>query len=215
MSRGARLVLLLVVLLATLPGCAQRPSVGARQAPSTAAQPSAPRLSDAETRALATQKKAAGIPDCPTSDSRTPPVAGGLPDLVLSCLGGGRDVRLAGLRGRPMLVNVWAQWCPPCRAEAPFLSQVAAQNKGDLMILGVDFVDPQPDLAIEFSQLSGWRYPQLADTDKQLAASLQVTAPPQSLFVRADGTIAFRHVGAFTSADQIRDLLQQHLGVDL
>jgi thiol-disulfide isomerase/thioredoxin len=212
MSRGAGL-LSLVVVLATLVGCTEAPSVGARQQPSASSEPSVARLSAGETKALAAQKKAAGIAECPESDPDVSPVAGGLPDLVLSCLGGGRDVRLAGLRDRPMMINVWAQWCAPCRAEAPFLAEVAAESPGDLMILGVDFVDPQPDLAIEFSQLSGWRYPQLADPDKQLAAPLQVTAPPQTLFVRADGTVAHRHVGAFRSADQIRDLLQQHLGV--
>ena len=42
------------------------------------------------------------------------------------CLGGGREVRLAGLRGKPMMINVWAQWCGPCREEAPYLAEVAA-----------------------------------------------------------------------------------------
>ena len=215
MSRGARLLLVLAVLMTTLAGCTEPASVGPRQPPSATSEPSVAAPKPGEITALAVQKKAAGIADCPESDPDVSPVPGGLPDLMLSCLGGGRDVRLAGLRGRPMMINVWAQWCAPCRAEAPFLSEVAAERTDDLMILGVDFVDPQPDLAIEFSQLSGWRYPQLADTDKLLAAPLQITAPPQTLFVRADGAIAYRHVGAFRSADQIRDQLRQHLGVGL
>src|SRR5947209_6951130 len=86
---------------------------------------------------LAAQKKAARIAGCPRSDPAVGVVPDGLPDLRLACLGGGRTVRLAGLRGRPMLINVWAQWCEPCREEAPQLSKVAAANHTPLLMLGI------------------------------------------------------------------------------
>lgn len=165
------------------------------------------------TVSLAAMKKAAGIPDCPRSDPGVAAVPSGLPDVVLPCLGGGREVRLAGLRGKPMLINIWAQWCGPCREEAPYLADVATTNKSDLMILGIDHADPQPALAIEFAQLSTWRYPQLADPDVVLRAALQINGPPQTFFVRPDGTIAYRHAGSFKSADEVRETARQHLGV--
>lgn len=160
-------------------------------------------------------KRDAAIADCPTSDPAVAAVDSGLPDLVLACLGGGRDVRLAGLRGRPMMINIWAQWCQPCQDEAPFIAEVANGNDTDLMILGVDYEDPRPDRAIEFARVLTWRFPQLVDQDKMLAGPLQITGPPQTFFVRADGTIAGRHVGPFRSAGQIRDQLEQYLGVTL
>jgi thiol-disulfide isomerase/thioredoxin len=160
-------------------------------------------------------KQAAGIEDCPTSDSAVPAVDSGLPDVVLSCLGGGRDVRLAGLRGRPMMINIWAQWCQPCQDEAPFIAEVANANDSDLMILGVDYEDPRPDRAIEFARVLTWRFPQLVDQDKVLSGPLQITGPPQTFFVRADGTIAGRHVGPFRSAEQIRSQAKEYLGVVL
>jgi cytochrome c biogenesis protein CcmG, thiol:disulfide interchange protein DsbE len=162
---------------------------------------------------LAAMKKAAGIADCPRSDPDVAALPSGLPDVVLPCLGGGREVRLAGLRGKPMMINVWAQWCGPCREEAPYLAEVAAENKSDLIIVGVDHADPRPDLAIEFAQLSSWTYPQLADPDVVLREALQITGPPQTFFVRPDGTIAYRHAGPFKSAAEIRDLADKHLGV--
>jgi cytochrome c biogenesis protein CcmG, thiol:disulfide interchange protein DsbE len=165
------------------------------------------------TATLGAMKKTARIADCPKSDPDVAAVPSGLPDVVLPCLGGGREVRLAGLRGKPMMINVWAQWCGPCREEAPYLADVAATNKSKLMILGIDHADPQPALAIEFAQLSSWAYPQLADPDVVLRAALQITGPPQTFLVRPDGTIAYRHAGAFKSADEIRDLVRQHLGV--
>jgi cytochrome c biogenesis protein CcmG/thiol:disulfide interchange protein DsbE len=174
--------------------------------------PEAPVISPGE---LEQAKKAARIEDCPRSDPAVSPVDSGLPDLVLSCLGGGRQVRLAGLRGQPMMINVWAQWCQPCQEEAPFIAEVANANDTDLMILGIDYEDPRPDRAIEFARVLTWRFPQLTDQDKVLAAPLQITGPPQTFFVRADGTIAGRHVGPFRSAEQIREQAKQYLGVSL
>ncbi len=114
-----------------------------------------------------------------------------------------------------MVINVWAQWCGPCRQEAPFLAEVAAENTTDLLILGVDHDDPRPELAIEFARLAQWKYPQLEDPDLLLRSQLQVAALPQTFFVRADGTIAHRQVKPLTSADEIRSLTEQHLGVSL
>ena len=209
--QGAALAVLLV-----LTACAQPPGVGPRQPEETSTTgPTVAARSAQDAAKLAALKKAAGIAECPPSDPVVTPVPKGLPDVVLACLGGGRDVRLAGLRGRPLLVNVWAQWCGPCRDEAPYLAEVAAENTTDLLVLGVDYVDPQPDLALEFADLSGQTYPQVADTDKALAGPLQLIGPPITLFVRADGTIAYRHSGPFRSTGEIRTLARERLGLRL
>ncbi|HJV13218.1 MAG TPA: TlpA disulfide reductase family protein [Propionibacteriaceae bacterium] len=213
MMRARRPVIAAVAIAAlTLTGC------GAQAMPSGSAPSMAPPSDVAPTPestvSLAAMKKAARIPDCPKSDPDVAAaVPSGLPDVVLPCLGGGREVRLAGLRGKPMMINVWAQWCGPCREEAPYLAEVAATNKSELMILGIDHADPQPALAIEFAQLSSWKYPQLADPDVVLRAELQISGPPQTFFVRPDGTLAYRHAGPFKSADEIRGLASEHLGV--
>lgn len=175
---------------------------------------------------LATKKAAAKIADCPTSDQASR-VAGGLPDLILDCLGGGRPVRLAGLRGTPLVINVWAQWCGPCRTEAPFLAEVAGQagesgsgggsQRADpaVLFLGVDFIDPFPGQAIDFADEAGWEFPQVVDPDGSIQVPLRVQAPPQTIFVRADGVVAYTHIGPITSADELRQLITDHLGVSL
>jgi cytochrome c biogenesis protein CcmG/thiol:disulfide interchange protein DsbE len=195
----------LVIVLASCAGSA---------APTPSTESSAEAVPTPELTAdLAAMKKAAGIADCPRSDPDVAALPSGLPDVVLPCLGGGREVRLAGLRGKPMMINVWAQWCGPCREEAPYLAEVAAANQSDLIIVGIDHADPRPDLALEFAQLSSWTYPQIADPDVVLRTELQITGPPQTFFVRPDGTIAYRHAGPFGSAAEIRDLAEKHLGV--
>jgi cytochrome c biogenesis protein CcmG, thiol:disulfide interchange protein DsbE len=212
MMRGrGRLMPAVAALVLVLAGCTG--SSGLDVPPSPLEAPTEALPTPEVTADLAAMKKAAGIADCPRSDPEVAATPSGLPDVVLPCLGGGREVRLAGLRGKPMMINVWAQWCGPCREEAPYLAEVAAANDSELVIVGIDHADPRPDLAIEFAQLSSWSYPQLADPDVVLRAELQITGPPQTFFVRPDGTIAYRHAGPFGSAAQIRGLAAKHLGV--
>ena len=210
-SGRCRLACVAAMLAILLAGCAGPPMGSEPTAP--VASPTEVVPTPESTADLAAMKKAAGIADCPKSNPDVAAVPSGLPDVVLPCLGGGREVRLAGLRGKPMMINVWAQWCEPCRAEAPYLAEVATTNKSDLIIVGIDHADPRPDLAIEFAQLSSWTYPQVGDPDVVLRSALQITGPPQTFFIRPDGTIAYRHAGPFSSAKEIRDLAQQHLGV--
>ena len=201
---------LLALVLAA--GCTVEPAVTrSADGPSATTVPSLSRAPDSG--GLAAAKQAAGIADCPVSDPEVPAVQDGLPDAVLPCLGGGRDVRLAGLRGRPMIINVWAQWCAPCREEAPFLADVADGNRSEVLVLGIDHADNDPARALEFARVAGWRYPQIQDQDLVLRRELQVAALPQTLFVRPDGTLAHRQRSPLRSAEQIRELSRRHLGV--
>ena len=187
-----------------LAGCVP---VGAAQPGATSAAPS---LSAAD---LDAQRRAAGIADCPASDADVAPVAGGLPDLVLDCLGGSGSVRLAGLRGTPMVINLWAQWCPPCREESPILRAFGGRAEGKVLLLGIDYNDPQPALAIEFAGLVGWKQPQLADPDKVLEGPLKFPGIPMTLLVDAEGRVVHRQVGPFTSLEELVNLVEDELGV--
>ncbi|MFZ1412227.1 MAG: TlpA disulfide reductase family protein, partial [Micropruina sp.] len=165
--------------------------------------------------ALVQARQQAGIADCPVSDDSVAALADGLPDLVLDCIGGDSRVRLAGLRGKPMLINFWAQWCAPCRAESPHLREFSQRAGDKVLILGVDFADPRPDLAIEFAQLVSWPYAHVVDPERQTEAALRITGIPVSFLVDADGKIVHRQVGPFLSTDELIALAQEKLGVTL
>ena len=68
------------------------------------------------------------------------------PDIKLPRLDGGGDLSLAAFRGKAVLVNFWASWCGPCRAESPLLERASRQYGGRLVVLGVD--DVHADAAV-------------------------------------------------------------------
>ncbi|ADB29579.1 alkyl hydroperoxide reductase/ Thiol specific antioxidant/ Mal allergen [Kribbella flavida DSM 17836] len=151
------------------------------------------------------------LADCPSTPSR-PPVSDGLPDVSLPCLGNGPDIRLADLRG-PLLVNVWAQWCGPCRDEAPYLADLQQKSGGKVQLIGIDYADPRPEKAIEFAVEHGLVYPHLADTDKQVRQPLRVGGPPLTAFVDKAGKVVHVHRGVFKSQQELDQLVRTKLGV--
>ncbi|MGW6196136.1 redoxin family protein [Kribbella sp. NPDC055110] len=146
---------------------------------------------------------------CPSAPSK-PPVSNGLPDISLPCLGIGPDVRLADLRG-PLVINVWAQWCGPCRDEAPYLAALA--KSGKVTMLGIDYDDPRPELAVKFAGAERLAYPHVIDQDKAIQRALKVGGPPLTAFVDDKGEIAYVHRGVLTSQQQLDQLLKDKLGV--
>ncbi len=200
--RGRPALIAAALGLALLAGCASP-------------QDDTPAPSVAVDAALVTQREQAGIEDCPLTPASAEPVPGGLPDLLLGCLGSGRQVNLAGLRGSPMVINFWAQWCGPCRAEAPSLAQFAQRAHGKVAVLGVDYSDPDPSLALAFAQQSGWTYPHVTDPLRQTAGPIRFTGIPVTIFVDAQGRIVYRTVGAVASVDQLVEATHAYLGVDL
>lgn len=203
-----RALVVLVAVAAALSGCTD-----AEPAPANGPAVLSPVSSTATPSPvdLIALRRTAGIPDCPASTT-LPAVTGGLPDVELACLGGGSTVRLGGLRG-PMIVNFWAQWCPPCRAEAPHIRAFTTLAKGKVTMLGIDGNDPREDYAMEFAAIEGWTYVHLYDPDKKSMAPLGLNSLPHSLFVDANGVVVYHYVGAFGSVEQMQQLTQQYLKV--
>jgi thiol-disulfide isomerase/thioredoxin len=169
---------------------------------------------DVDTPQLRQLKADAGIEPC--TPGTGDPVDGGLPEVTLPCLGGGDDVDLATLRG-PLILNIWGEWCGPCRKEMPAVADFYRRYGDQVPVIGIDYQDRQTGPAIEFAQHAGATYPQLADTQGALRAQPPVPARvpvPAFLFVDADGTASLV-TGGIGSADELVELANQHLGTDL
>jgi thiol-disulfide isomerase/thioredoxin len=168
---------------------------------------------DVDTTTLRTIKEHAGIADCvPGSDA---PVKGGLPKVTLPCLGGGKAVDLSTLRG-PLVVNLWASWCAPCRRELPIYQDFAEAYDGRVDVLGIDFNDVQSEAALTLAGESGVTYPQLADPGAELdgAGTLgRLLGLPILVLVDRAGKVVFHEPREIKSLDELTDLVAQHLGV--
>ena len=112
----------------------------------------------------------------------------------------GVDVRLADLRGRPLILNFWATWCGPCRAEIPVFIDLVDQYKAqNLTILGVS-VDDSPDELKRFAAANHMNYPVLVGLghDKFQETYDAAMAVPITWLIRADGTVFLKHSGPAT-----------------
>lgn len=96
--------------------------------------------------------------------------------------------------GRPMLINVWATWCPTCYAEHTFLNQLLAEE--DVYIIGLNYKDDSRGAAVRWLQDLGDPYAiNLFDFTGLLALDLGVYGAPETFVVDAEGVIRYRHVG--------------------
>ena len=130
-------------------------------------------------------------------------------------LGGGVrafERRLAALKGYPIVINKWASWCTPCRAEFPELQKVATERGKRIAFLGVDGHDPTGP-ARKFLAQRPLPYPSYMDPDEKIAQRLGAPGNyPITVFVDARGRIAFRHQGAYPSSTALRADIDRYLG---
>lgn len=105
-----------------------------------------------------------------------------------------RPIDTAALKGEPFVLNVWASWCPSCRAEHPLLAELA----GTVPLYGLNYRD-KGDAARAWLELAGNPYRAvLTDPDGRLALELGVYGTPETYLFAADGTLLTRHTGELT-----------------
>ena len=143
-----------------------------------------------------------------TGDRR--PAAARLPDVRLQPLrADGKAVDLGQLKG-PAVLNVWAQWCGPCKAELPKI-QAFHRAHPQVDVLGVDWMDTQPERALALADKSGLTYPLVTDPDRHIPGR----GLPQLILLDAKGRIAYREFVEIKTTAQLESLVRKHLGVDL
>jgi cytochrome c biogenesis protein CcmG, thiol:disulfide interchange protein DsbE len=113
--------------------------------------------------------------------------------IALSLFSGGAW-SLGAQRGKPVLVNFWASWCPPCRQEVPVLQQAWQRYHDRVAFLGVDVWDTDND-AKQFLQSYNATYPNAPDPAGHVAIDYGLTGVPESFFIDRSGKVVQHFVG--------------------
>jgi len=111
----------------------------------------------------------------------------------------GQDVYLASFKGKVILINFWATWCAPCKAEIPGLVELQEQYADDLVVLGLS-IDDTADKLLTFADAYEMNYPVLVGLgqDDVLDAYGPLWAIPVSVFIDREGVVAARHATIMT-----------------
>jgi cytochrome c biogenesis protein CcmG/thiol:disulfide interchange protein DsbE len=122
------------------------------------------------------------------------------------------EKRLAELKGHPVVINKWASWCNPCRAEFPVFQQLATERGREVAFLGLNAGDSEQP-ARKFLSQYPIPFPSYEDPDEEIARELKAPANyPITLFVDARGKTAFIHQGGYTSKEQLAADVDRYLG---
>jgi thiol-disulfide isomerase/thioredoxin len=108
----------------------------------------------------------------------------------------GKDVTLASFGGAPLIINFWATYCGPCKAEIPMLNDLVTTYRAQrLAVVGISYDDPPADI-LKFVQTTPMNYPKLVGLGHDdLMDAYGAIALPTTWILRADGTVVAKHTG--------------------
>ena len=131
-------------------------------------------------------------------------------DFALPLFSGG-EITLASLKGKPVVINFWSSWCPPCRDEAPTLEKTwRLYRERGVTFLGVDIQDKEED-ALAFVEEYDITYPNGRDLNGRITIDYGVSGIPIPFFVDREGMIVSRWVGAISEnllVERVEELLR-------
>lgn len=134
------------------------------------------------------------------------------PDFALDIIHQGEPgsrQRLSHLQGKPVLLDFWASWCMPCRAQAPIVNEVALKYGERIHVLGVDTGDEEAS-ARAFAAEAKLSYPSVFDADGAVAQAFRVTTLPTLILLDAEGKVRLFRARVLSQAE-LSDAIDQLL----
>lgn len=146
-----------------------------------------------------------GAGNMKSTDRLSPPTSGKqVPDFNLKTMDG-KSVRLADLKGKPVVINFWATWCPPCKVEMPLLEQASRQFGDRVVFLAVDD-DEDLNTVQSFARQAGVSFPVLLDPNGKINQLYFVQSYPNTFFIDSDGILRAQRIGQLDEAILGRNL---------
>lgn len=126
------------------------------------------------------------------------------PEFTLKNLEG-KEVKLGDYKGKKVMLNFWATWCPPCKAEMPAMQQLYTQKTAQLEILAVN-LDPQNDVAA-FINSNSLTFPVVLDQSGETQQSYSIISIPTTFIIDENGIIQKKHIGSMTF-EQMEEIIK-------
>ena len=133
--------------------------------------------------------------------------------VLLKCLDGKSTVDVGQIKG-PALINVWGSWCGPCKEEMPIFVDFYSKYMDKVSLIGISVEESNVQEARDFIKLYGMSWPNLNDADGSTREILGMGVPV-TLFIDAQGKVAFRKIGVVTTIEELERDTQKYLGVQL
>ena len=134
-----------------------------------------------------------------------------VPNFTLTTFDG-QQIELTELQGQVVVLNFWASWCKPCEQEAADLETAWRdyQPRGDVVFLGVDYVDTEPEARIYLEKF-GITYPNGPDLRTRISQAFRIRGVPETYFIDQDNTLHYVQIGPFSSLSQIKAVIDPML----
>ncbi|HEY9089188.1 MAG TPA: TlpA disulfide reductase family protein [Anaerolineaceae bacterium] len=131
------------------------------------------------------------------------------PDFTLEGLDG-KPATLADFRGKALVLNFWATWCTPCKAEMPMLNEYAGRYADELVVVGLNYGESK-EFAQGFVTENGITFPILLDPSSSTGADYMIRGFPTTYFIDSEGVLRSLHIGQLSQA--LLDEYLQTIGV--
>lgn len=110
------------------------------------------------------------------------------------------DVSLSDLRGKPVILNFWASWCPPCREEMPLLKRLSSEYGGQVYIIGLNYAEDAVTVQ-DFVTENRITFPVWLDPQGKISDLYYVHSYPTTFFIDAEGILRAQHIGQLLEDD--------------
>ena len=119
----------------------------------------------------------------------------------------GKEVKISDFYGKPIVLNFWTSWCPPCRAELSDFNDAYKKYNGEVQFLMVNMTDGEREtvkIAKQYVESMGYTFPVYFDTKYEAAYGFGIRSIPQTYFIDADGTVV-AHATGLIYASQLEE----------
>ncbi|MGB3303988.1 TlpA family protein disulfide reductase [Gordonia sp. (in: high G+C Gram-positive bacteria)] len=217
---AARATLVFIIVAVALIAALWPRSTTPDSATATGANPPTSGITDQQVSAdqMATARAAAALNPCPSGQLPVGPNAV-LAGVSAPCMATGDEINLGAVTaGKPLVINMWAVWCLPCRKELPIFDDFSQRAGEQLNVIAVHAREggDKPYFVLKFLEEVGVHLPVVTDPTGAIAQA--IGAPrifPSTILIRADGTVAKVMPQIFNSTEELSQAVRDNLGIDV